>query len=311
MHLDDARNLKQRIRHAIAPPRTFAIGINLSQRDGHRVVILLSGEGDRSVLEHLEVRKILDAAKSDIDVEVTGSLTGASGRRRAAPTALLSIGAPIGHVAGGSGSLGCFAARRSDGRRGLVSCNHVIALADRGVDGDDVISPFRLRGGRAPRNRIATLDGAYPRLGGLGRKLTDCAFAPLADGILYDPALVEGGTLVAIPAEASEQLDVMKTGCMTGTTGGVVMKVEVDDVPVRYGAIKAFFNDVIQIGSVSPARFAEGGDSGALVYARGTFQPVGFVFATSDIGGPFNAGWTWAHPFGQVMNALEVEMIVR
>src|SRR5258707_3096276 len=166
MDLDDARNLKQRIRHAIAPPRTFAIGVNLSaQRDGHRVVILLSGEGDRSALEHPEVRKILDASKSEIDVEVTGSLTLASTHRHAAQPALLSIGAPIGHVAGGSGSLGCFAARRSAGRPGLVSCNHVIALADRGVDGDDVISPFRLRGGRAPRNRIATLDGAYPRLG--------------------------------------------------------------------------------------------------------------------------------------------------
>jgi hypothetical protein len=89
-----------------------------------------------------------------------------------------------------------------------------------------------------------------------------------------------------------------------------VDRIEVDNLPVRYGDIKAFFDDVIQIGAVTRRPFAQGGDSGALVYATTTLEPVGLVFATSIAGGPHDAGWTWAHPLERVVAALGLDIVV-
>ena len=69
------------------------------------------------------------------------------------------------------------------------------------------------------------------------------------------------------------------------------------------------FYGVIQIDSASAERFSTYGDSGALIYTAEGFRPVGLLFAASDIGGPHNAGWTWANPIHHVTNALNVELV--
>lgn len=315
MNLAAARDLKQHIAEGIAqsPMKPFvAVGISVTSRPGnYRVAILLRSHSDRRFLEDRRMRALLRSAGHHVDVEVMGEVVRSSGPGHQPEESTLAIGASVGHFTGGDGSLGFFAVERTTGRIGLVSCNHVIALADRGADGDGVISPSGSNGGRAPRSRVATLDGRYPRLGGEGPKLADCAFAFLDDGVRYDAASVDGGRLVATPATVAEQTEVTKIGCMTGARNGVVIKIEVDNIPVRYGEIKTFFNNVIQIGSTSPARFAAQGDSGALVYTTRTFQPAGLLFAASDAGGPYNAGWAWAHPIGDVMQALDLEIAVR
>lgn len=302
MDLSAARELKQHIRRSAIGPHV-AVGISLTSTPGaYRVAILLQSRDDYRLLD--------DAAAADVDVEIMGEIVPSSGVQAPGEAgALLRIGASVGHCTAGDGSLGFFARQRSTGRVGLVSCNHTIALADRGADGDIVISPSGSWGGRAPRNGVAILDGRYPRLAGRP-KLVDCAFAYLLDGIAYDAGRVDGGTLAALPAPAVERLDVMKIGSMTNARPGVVAKIEVDNVPVRYGAVKAFFNDVIQIAALSETRFATEGDSGALVYTARTFQPIGLLFATSYAGGPYDAGWTWAHPIEQVTEALGVDIVV-
>jgi len=315
MNLAAARELKQEIWHCARrsherPP--VSIGIRMtSNRTAYRVAVLLHTYRDRHVLETSCMRAHLRSARHAVDVEVLDEVFQLSGRASAVTeTALLGLGASIGHFKGGDGSLGFFAVQRSTGRRGIVSCSHVIAFADGGVDGDAVIAPSASNGGRSPRNRIGSLDGRYPRLGDAGRKHADCAFAALDDHVPYDPARVDGGMLVARVASAVEHVDVTKIGCVSGARKGVVAAIELDNIPVRYGEIKAFFDDVIQIGATSASRFAAGGDSGALIYTTHTRQPVGLLFATSYSGGPFDAGWSWAHPIDHVLRALDVDVIV-
>lgn len=219
---------------------------------------------------------------------------------------VLRIGASIGHHHGGVGSLGFFARRRSDGRLGVVSCNHVIAMVDEGRDGDPIVSPSTLDGGAAV---IAALDGGYPRLGAPGGSPADCAFATLAEGVAYDAASVVGGTLGPALPNVITGLQVTTVGRATSGRPGIVEDIEVDDVWMRYGGIRIAFHGVIRIGSASPERFCHYGDSGALVYTADTLQPVGLLFATSAIGGPHNVGWTWVHPIAQVMDALQVDLV--
>jgi len=317
MNIESARHLKYHIRQAAAARSSAqfqapAIGIGLTARtNDYRIAILLESAADRRAIEQSEVRKVLDTARSEVDIEVVGAaaVKAASAGSGGSPRGnRLRPGSSVGHVRGGDGSLGFFATRRRDRTCGFVSCNHVIAFADGGLDGDAVLSPPRIDGGDEG-DCVALLDGAYPKLAS-PRSAGDCAFATLMEGIPFDPTFVDGGTLVAEGVVIEKQLDVTKAGRKTPSRAGVVTRIEVDNLPVYYGTIKTYFDDVIEIGSSSAASFARGGDSGALVYTTGTFQPVGLLFAVSEAGGPYNAGWTWAHPIARVTAALGVDILV-
>lgn len=305
MNLVAARRLKQQIRAALAP-LPFAVGIRLTTAPHrYRVSVLLEREGDR---QSPRVRRVIETFRDDVDLDVIGeSRAAGSAMVDVRGTGPLRIGASVGHRDGGVGSLGFFAARRSDGRRGFVSCNHVIAMADEGRDGDAVVSPSTLDG---PARIVATLDGRYPRLAAPGAP-ADCAFAALIDGVDYDASSLDGGTLALEPAPIAHDLMVTKVGKVTGARAGVVQMIEVDNVSVRYGMTRVVFDDVLRIGSVTGEKFCHYGDSGALVYAVTTFQPVGLLFATSLVGGPHDVGWTWAHPIRHVTEALQVDLVNR
>jgi hypothetical protein len=312
MQLASARALKEEISSefsAVGLPLPFAVGITLTRVPRqYRFALLLSSVADRRHLEHPPLRRRLANAGCEIDIEVVGEAVAASGGG-VTNHGSLAIGVSIGHVKGGDGSVGFFARDRGSGRRGLVSCSHVLGLVDRGAGGDAIVSPSTLHGGLSA-DRIGTLDARYPRLGSGSPNLTDCAFAFLDDGVPHDSSTVDGGALRSTFAAAFERLEVTKIGAATGVRKGVIDKVEVDNLPVRYGNIKAFFDDVIQIGAATRLSFARRGDSGALVYTTRTLQPVGLIFATSIAGGPHDAGWTWAHPIERVMATLGVDLVV-
>jgi hypothetical protein len=168
---------------------------------------------------------------------------------------------------------------------------------------------------RADLRAVARIDGTYPRLSGGEKNLTDCAFAKLLDGVRYDAASLGRGALtatpalIAMPALIEEQLAVTKLGRVTDARPGVITKIEVEGLFVRYGTIRARFDNLIQIGSSSTQRFCAHGDSGALIFTPGTLQPVGLLIAASYSGGPHDAGWTWAHPIRQVEDALHVDLV--
>src|SRR2546423_1872992 len=203
MQLAAARDLKQLIRTTARVGGTvpFATGITRRGIHDYRVAILLTSERDRHFQMSPDVRRIVERERKAIDIEVSGIIRAATtpqatGRAQEIP---LRIGASVGSVRGGVGSLGFFAARRGDGRIGIVSCNHVIAMADKGQDGDGVVSPSALDGGT---NVIASLDGSYPRLTARDGATADCAFAVLREDVDYDAVSIEGGTLTGAAVEA-------------------------------------------------------------------------------------------------------------
>jgi hypothetical protein len=319
MNLDSARDLKQRIREVAARSHDedarspFAIGIGLTSRpDDYTVAVLPASRPGMRFLDAPAMRRLIGEGGKELDIEmvVPAAARPASGGVAIPRQPVLMIGASVGHFSGGDGTLGFFAVRRRDKKCGFVSCNHVIAGGDRGVEGDDVLSPPPMDGGRRPKDCVATLDGTYPTLVAPRRSVADCAFASLLEGVPFDPGSVGGGTLVATPAVIKKRIKVTKVGRRTPPRPGTVGRIEIDNFSVRYGSIKAYFDDVIEIESSTPARFAEGGDSGALVYTASTLQPVGLLFAVSAAGGRHNAGWSWAHPISRVTSALDVDIVV-
>jgi hypothetical protein len=303
--LDSARDLKRKLREAALSSAPFATGISLTPRAGeYRVAILLTNDRARTSLQSPGLRPILHREARHVDIEVAGSLRPATANHARRPVdGVVRIGASVGHDRGGVGSIGFFAVRRSDGVPGIVSCNHVIAMADQAADGDAVVSPARMDGGTRV---IASIDGAYPRLD--RQAAADCAFATLRDGVAYDASTLDGGALDPGPAVISANLEVTKVGRVTPARAGVITKIEIDDVWMRYGLTRIAFHDVIQVGSTSAQRFCDYGDSGALVYTTATFRPVGLLFATSATGGPYDMGWTWVHPISRVLDALHVDL---
>lgn len=298
MDLADARALKEQVRRSSR--QRFAVGISVTRTPGdHRVAILLEREADTAF-----AASVASAVGAGIDVEVVGTPRAATSLEPPPPSGPLRIGASVGHQLGGAGSLGFFASRRSDGARGFVSCNHVIALADKGKEGDAVMSPAGRDGGSTV---VGRLDGRYPRFGERAR--ADCAFAVLEEGVPHDASAVEGGTLSLERAPVERDLEVTKVGRITGARPGVVSMIEVDDVWIRYGRIHTPFHGVMLVASADGERFCAPGDSGALVYTTRTFRPVGLLFATSVAGGPHDAGWTWVHPVSVVEEALGVELV--
>src|SRR5688572_8235920 len=121
MRLEDARDLKRRIREA-AP--AVAAGIRLtSRRRDYRVVVVV-GSAERNLLRDRRVRALFASRSCEVGIDVLTETRAVSGPGlRTTEPAPLRIGASIGHIGGGSGSLGFFAVRRLDGVHGLVSCN--------------------------------------------------------------------------------------------------------------------------------------------------------------------------------------------
>lgn len=300
MDLAHARDLKERVRRS--SQRRFAVGLGVGRAAGDfRVSIFVECAAEVGVAS-----KVAASLGGEIDIEVVGSPRAATSLESSSlPSPTLKIGASVGHQTGGVGSLGFFAKRRSDGARGFVSCNHVIAMADQANDGDAVLSPSRIDGGASV---VGTLDGSYPRLA--ERAPADCAFAVLDDRVAYDASSIEGGSMTTEHPFIHERLEVTKVGRVTGARPGIVAGIEVDDVWIRYGRIHTRFDSVILISSANGERFCSPGDSGALVYTTRTFQPAGLLFATSWMGGPHDSGWTWVHPLPHVEEALGVDLVI-
>jgi len=327
MNIEEVRNLQQQVRAAHDPQpavlgmdalagttrRRFATGVRLTKTpNDYRLSILLASEKDRALLERPATRAIIEKAKGEVDVEVIGVIRS----RKAPPKELqalplrLAIGASVGHFSGGAGTLGFFATRRSDQQPGFVSCNHVLALIDVGKDRDDVIRPPRLDGGAKPSDTIAALDGSYPKLKSGDAKVVDCAFAAFQGAVDHDPVTVPGGRIVAGFPSIVQQLPVTKVGRATGSRPGFVKDVEVSDLLVEYGFNLVTFHGVIRVEPSTKKQFSNPGDSGALVYTDGTFQPVGLLFTDSDKGGEQNVGSAWVFPLAAVTDALKVDLTV-
>ncbi|HYK02847.1 MAG TPA: hypothetical protein VE974_13895 [Thermoanaerobaculia bacterium] len=254
------------------------------------------------------MKRALRSARNELDVQVIGPVrfSTADALPLAHVNPSLRIGARVRHEGGGGGTLGFFAEK--DGRLGIVSCNHVLARLDRGVDGDRIIGPSDVE---------LALDDRYPKLtdAAVPVKLADCAFAAFVNGdVPAIPGALEGAErLRQTPVLPTKELPVRKIGSATGVTRGKVVVRDLDGVALPIGgSATALFNDVIEIESGNAQlRFSNAGDSGSVVYTD-NLHPVGLLFADTAIGGKFKNGLSFANRFEHVTGkrGLGVELVV-
>lgn len=308
MKLDSALGLKEEIFWQLpamtgvrgAEPPPVAIGVAPTSLPGeYRIAVRPRFERDlpETALEFLRQRTV-----GELDVRFTGIIT-PTGRR-------LSVGASAAHPRGCTGTIGFFARRKRDGALGFVSANHVIAAQDAGVEGDEIFHPASEDGGCAPGDCVALLAGDYPRLGQVGHRTVDCAFARLVDGVDFETCSVGAGQrLAATPAPPAAQIAVSKVGRTTGRTAGRITAFALDDSAINYSFGEARFKGQIEIESADLSPFSRPGDSGSVVFTEDG-HPLGLLYSRSAAGGASNMGLTMANPIGVVLDALGVTLVV-
>lgn len=342
MNLQTARGLRAELRTFLdSEPlraRTAGIGLGIgvtSQPDDY--VIAVRAPSDEAlpadVLQMLRVR-----TAGEIDVRITGQIRvelpaevptfgatagmampadlvrrrprvvfGSGTRGVSTAAARLRIGTSIGHYRITAGTLGFFARRNSDGAVGLVSNNHVIAAADQGVEGDDILHPAHQDHGRPPKDVVALLSGTYPRL--WDARGVDCAFARLQPHVTYDATALAMGRKLTTTAPPEGQRAVSKVGRTTKLTYGRIRTIEIDRLDIYYGLRPVRYTDQIEIESSSDAPFAQKGDSGSLI-VNPDGHALGLLFAGMAVGGVWGSGLSYAHPIDDVLRALDVSLLV-
>jgi hypothetical protein len=248
--------------------------------------------------------KVRTLALLEPDIRITGRIVANPPTESGSPHRQLRLGASVSHHRRGAGSLGFFA-RDRNGAVGIVSNNHVLALSDRGSDGDEILHPGAADNGMPPLDVVARLVGGYPRLV-VDNPRVDCAFAHLRDGVPYDPVTLDTGLkLNATTVPLRDQRAVLKRGRSTGLTRGTITAVAVDNIDVEYpypcGIV--FFNQQIEITSFPGQPFSAPGDSGSLL-VNPDGNPLGLVFC-----GSIDCRSTYANPIDDVLNALGVTVV--
>jgi hypothetical protein len=338
MDLQSARSLKSELREFLASDSlgttTDNVGLGIAPTSKHRNYVIAVRAPSEGVLPE-ELRKELRArTANEIDIRITGEITmrlpvtppaskprprlpsrfnhelrGTGDIRGVGPSGRLKIGASVGHYRVSAGTLGFFAQRNDDGVIGIVSNNHILAAGDEGGEGDAVLHPALADRGETPRDTVALLSGAYPRLrDGAG---VDCAFAVLLQPkVPHDPAeLPLDQRLQSTPAPLDGQRAVSKIGRTTMLTYGHITAFELDKVDVDYSFGTTRFVEQLEIESSTHGSFTLPGDSGSLIVGPGG-HALGLVFATARIGGAWKSGLTYAHPMDTVLRALNVSLLV-
>lgn len=309
MELRTALSVKEELSEIFATrttPRQFALGVAV-QTSSQFAIAVRAPSAEQ--LRDDDLAMIRSRSAGEVSVQFTGAITPLTASDAIAASSPVRIGASVAHRRCTAGTLGFFARRKEDGAIGFVSNNHVIALEDRGAEGDDILHPAPRDGGQHPRDVIGHLDGNYPRLG-LSHPSVDCAFARLASGKDFDPlSLEEGQRLSPGTAILEESPAVGKIGRTTGMTIGRISAFDLDGVSIDYSFGTVRFNGQIEVESAGERPFTRGGDSGSLVFSRQGNHPVGMVFAASAIGGFGNAGLSYMHPIDAVLDALGVTFL--
>ncbi len=220
-------------------------------------------------------------------------------RQRPAP-----CGVSVGHVRVSAGTIGALvrdSGREDDGRRYILSNNHVLANSNDAATGDAVFQPGPFDGG-TPEDRIGALARFVPIDFGGGENAVDCAIAEVAEGVVLREICSVGqpdGT-----TRPARDLTVVKHGRTTGLTRGVITDVDAD-IRVGYDeAGAALFVDTVVIRGLPPTTpFSAGGDSGSVILDGGR-RACALLFA-----GATGADLTFANPIGAVLRRLRVRLL--
>lgn len=316
MQLADVRQaLKEARKDLFGRRNVVAVGVGRKVVEGRatdQLAIIASVIAKRPP-EALPRNELVPSAVEGIptDVVATGPIFAfqdPTGRFRPAPG-----GVSIGHASITAGTLGCVV--QKNGKRYILSNNHVLASSNEASVGDPVLQPGPADGGRNPDDMIARLSEWIPIEFDDGEGGSPCAIgnavaeilnataatvgsrtrlrtvrpatAPVAAGNLVDCAIAEplddadlNNEILQIgtPAGIAEGMlgmSIKKSGRTTGLTTDAIQQIDVT-VQVSYGARRsATFVDQLLAGPMS-----QGGDSGSAVLNDAN-DIVGLLFAGS------------------------------
>ena len=200
-----------------------------------------------------------------------------------------------------TGTLGARLKNPLTGDLFILSNNHVLALSNQGMSGDQIVQPGPADAdpvcttSAASYNQLGTL-GSYPEINfdGVTPNTIDAATVAISSIALVKNETPTDGygipqstPLTCIP-ENSPDADctnllanpsVQKYGRTTGLTKGMISGINVT-VAVDYTAGTAIFEHQIEVSSASRnGNFIKSGDSGSLLVTDPDNQPVGLLFA--------------------------------
>jgi hypothetical protein len=187
-----------------------------------------------------------------------------------------------------SGTLGALV-QDNNNVKYILSNNHVLALGDKALAGDDISQP-----GLIDSNcQISTIVADFTTAPKLGSNV-DAAIAQLRTGLMDGTGFIEDiGVPSSVVRNASVGLGVAKSGRTTGYQTGTISSIN-SSVTVKYtvecgsnkGTNVSYTNQVV----INSTTFSAGGDSGSLIVTNDSNrQPVALLFAgssTSTIGNP-------------------------
>ena len=218
-------------------------------------------------------------------------------------------GASLGNVNVIGGTLGARVRSRKAGEHGLrlmLSNNHV--LADFGVApiGSEICQPAIGDGGE-PGDVVGRLLRFAPiAMGAQADNRVDAAVASVDGSVALSSSICTVGVVngVALP---SVDMAVHKHARTTGYSSGVIDDVDCDVLvplsrtdPTR---VARFTHQLRIRPRTGSSRFAQGGDSGALIVGKSSNAAVGLLFACPD-----NGSYAYANPITDVLDTLEVEL---
>ncbi len=221
-------------------------------------------------------------------------------RQRPAP-----CGVSVGHMGITAGTIGALvrdSGRVDNGRRYILSNNHVLANANVAALGDAIFQPGPFDGGTPAANRIGALARFVPIDFAGGENSVDCALAEVeASTVLSDICAVgpiRGAT------EPARDMTVVKHGRTTGLTRGVLTDVEAD-IRVNYDGTGAalFINTVVIRGLPPTTPFSDGGDSGSVILDDQR-RACALLFA-----GATGADVTFANPIQAALRRLRARLL--
>lgn len=334
MHLDDALNLSRHAARRAAFPsmrsralRSSDMGVDLffaapaderlaqphcgfgAIRAGKAWKVAVRAWSKRD-LAHPATQWLLEQARGEADVRVTGVIRPRLPARRRVPAASyrkvcrpLVAGHSVAHRQVTAGTLGAWV-HRGDGVPLILSNNHVLANSNHAQRRDEIVQPGPLddRGGRG--GAVGHLE-RFIRLREK-RNTVDAALATVNP--LYAPQDLAIPEIGPVPGHYSGSVEdviglkVQKTGRTTGHSWGEVRGVTLD-LPVDYGEDRPRvmrFDQVLEISSGNQ-RFSAGGDSGSLV-VDGDGWAVGLLFAGDNAA-------TYANHIPGVLQALKVDFL--
>jgi hypothetical protein len=212
-------------------------------------------------------------------------------------------GDSIGHQNGETGTFGCVV-RDQNGTEFILSCNHVIAALNSGQPNrDEIWQPGRKDKG-GPPDRIGVLHSFCPIVPGRQTgNLMDAAIGrPYSAGDV-EPGIRSLGQFGGYEIEPQLGLRVTKEGTQTHVTRGVLRMKNVSAIISYENGTEALYDQQLGIiGVAEKGRFAEQGDSGAVLIDESR-RAVGLLFAVSE-----GVDVAFANPIGLVLDHFGVTL---